>query len=73
MVTRTGIDLHFLPFGKKIVESAPSSWCRASCHRQDALKWVRFPLSSIMKKLQCRSTGVFFMVTRTGIEPMLPP
>ena len=65
MVTRTGID--------KIKERPPSSRRAASAHR--ALAFGRFDFLRIKHEKISPGFcgGDFFMVTRTGIEPMLPP
>ena len=66
MVTRTGID--------QIKERPPSSRRAASAHRALAFRLVRFPRCQDHEKIpDADASGIFFMVTRTGIEPMLPP
>ena len=66
MVTRTGID--------NIKEHPPSSRRAASAHQAlafdgfDSLFAFRYEREPLTK-----GEGLSFMVTRTGIEPMLPP
>ena len=63
MVTRTGIDHQKGVDGVQPPSSiAPPERCIGS---------VRSPYG--MKKPSCFCRRDFFMVTRTGIEPMLPP
>ena len=65
MVTRTGIE--------KNKEYPPSSRRVASAHR--ALASDGFDSLGIRNEREplTKGEGLSFMVTRTGIEPMLPP
>ena len=65
MVTRTGID--------KIKERPTAGRRAASAHR--ALAFDRFDSLRIKHENSspAKRGGAFFMVTRTGLEPMLPP
>ena len=64
MVTRTGIDYQK---GADSVEPESGRSPLDSCIYMGSIP------SCIKKKPRCFCIGVFFMVTRTGIEPMLPP
>ena len=67
---------HSQPYGLRLKEMGISHGLK-SVHRTLFTRLRRVGLSisgrEIMKKTRCESTGIFFMVTRTGIEPMLPP
>ena len=65
MVKRTGIDF--------IKEHPPSSRRAASAHRALALDGFDSFASDTKKNSPHLSEELCFMVTRTGIEPMLPP
>ena len=69
LVTRTGIDLHFRQERKQMVASVQPS--AATVHRTVAFGSVRFPACAIIKTTLVG--GLYYLVTRTGIEPMLPP
>ena len=65
MVKRTGIDF--------IKEHPPSSRRAANAHRALALDGFDSFASDTKKNSSHLSEELCFMVTRTGIEPMLPP
>ena len=65
MVKRTGIDF--------IKEHPPSSRRAANAHRAFALDGFDSRDSIYEKSPSPFGEELFFMVTRTGIEPMLPP
>ena len=59
LVEPRGIDLHFLPTGKKIMVLPPSSWRQADVHRTSALKWFD-PPSSVLPKIKATLMGGFY-------------
>ena len=67
---------HSQPYGLRLKEMGISHGLK-SVHRTLFTRRCRVGLSIPdglpCKKPRCFSTGAFYMVTRTGIEPMLPP
>jgi hypothetical protein len=59
LVEPRGIDLPFLPAGKKIMVLPPSSWRQADVHRTSALKWFD-PPSSVLPKIKATLMGGFY-------------
>ena len=68
MVTRTG-SFACLPLANIIVRLGPA--LAGNTPSACCFLTVRFPYG--MKKSLLQEQEAFFMVTRTGIEPMLPP
>ena len=71
MVAEAGLDLHFLPAGKKIMVLPPSSWRQATLHRSVAFRWVLALLFAKREKKKAIPIGMTFpfLVAEAGLEP----